>query len=85
MPRYGPSYELRTLTDNPFWRERIGQVVKEIIVQTLGEGEESCVALRFDNAVTVYVEYVNEEEFPDMLRIGSEPILNYHMLFCLPE
>ncbi|GEM_PF-5643018 len=76
MPAYGSSYMIRDLSENSFWMDRIGQKIEEIhILQSVFVSEynpnEFGIELIFADKKTVCIEYLDDEDNPDMIRVIS--------------
>lgn len=76
MPRYGDSYELKDVSSNSFWGGRIGQDIKQIILLKSKDWSEDypCefgVEISFANGTKVLIEYIDEEDYPDMIKVAD--------------
>jgi hypothetical protein len=74
MKQYGYSYIYKNLTDNSFWKLRVNKTIKKIIlIKSIYGSEENplefAVELEFENDTKVCIEYINEGDFPDTLRV----------------
>ena len=74
MKQYGDSYIYKELTDNSFWKLRVNKTIKKIIlIKSIYGSEENplefAVELEFENDTKVCIEYINEGDFPDTLRV----------------
>lgn len=72
MPRYGDSYINTDVTHNEFWRKRIGNEVSRIAILTsLDSGKwhrcEFGIKIELKNSVGIFIQYLDEEDFPDMI------------------
>lgn len=77
MIQYGDSYIYNNLTDNLFWKHRVGEVITKIIIfKSIYGSEENplefAVEFEFENDTKVCIEYLNEGDFPDTLRVIEE-------------
>lgn len=77
MPIYGESYIYMDVSHNSFWKSRIRQKIVEIyILQSEFCSEENpCefgLEIVFENNNKVCIEYLDEDDFPDTLRIVDE-------------
>ena len=76
MNHYGDSYEQRDVSNNTFWAERLGQEIKQILLLKTTDSSEECpgefgVELFFSSGVGVLIEYRDEENYPDMIRVSE--------------
>lgn len=76
MPRYGDSYELTDVSNNSFWGSRIGQKITQVILlKYKGWSEdypcEFGVEISFANGRKVLIEYKDEENYPDMIKVAD--------------
>jgi len=74
MPPYGESYELHDVSNNTFWRKRVGCPIQRIeILQSqyasLENPSEFAIEFSLTNGLRICFEYLDEEEFPDMVRV----------------
>ena len=74
MNQYGDSYIFKNLTDNLFWKQRIGEAITRItIFRSIYASEDNplefAVEFEFKNDTKACIEYLNEGNFPDTLRI----------------
>lgn len=74
MQPSGSSYIILNLSNNLFWQQRINQEIEAIdILQSnyasADNPSEFGVELKFKNGNYVCIEYINEEDFPDTIRI----------------
>ena len=79
MPAYGPSYIYRDITLNEFWSQRLGSEIKRVaaLKNVDSEGDfsrEFGLLISLGNGKSFVVEYLNEEEWPDMMRVSSRPL-----------
>lgn len=77
MSDYGESYTFYDVTDNDFWRIRTGKIIKSISIlkskyASLENSSEFGIGLKLDNGLEVYFEYLDEEDFPDTVRITEK-------------
>ncbi len=76
MPRYGDSYELTDVSDNVFWGERIGEKIIQLTLLRSSDWSEDYpsefgLEILFKNGKSVLIEYKDEEDFPDMIRVAD--------------
>ena len=74
MPEWGDSYVYKELTNNSFWQHRVNHKIEKItIFQSIyASGEnalEFAIEFEFENKSRVCIEYLNEGDFPDTLRV----------------
>jgi hypothetical protein len=77
MPVYGESYIYTNVSNNSFWTSRIGQKITEIYILqsefcSVENPSEFGLKIVFENNTKVCIEYLDEEDFPDTLRIVNE-------------
>ena len=77
MNQYGDSYIYKDLTNNLFWKKRVNKTITKItIVQSVYASKENslefAVEFEFENETKACIEYINDEDFPDTLRIIEE-------------
>lgn len=77
MPCYGESYTLLDVSNSAFWKWRIGQIVTRIEILkskhfSSENPSEFGIDLRFGNGLRACIEFLDEEDFPDTLRIVSD-------------
>ncbi|MGB7519095.1 MAG: hypothetical protein WA896_05630 [Spirulinaceae cyanobacterium] len=74
LPVPGESYTTLNLTNSDFWQERIDQNIKtiEIIKSQYASDHnpsEFAVEFKLENGKHFCIEYLDEEEFPDTIRV----------------
>lgn len=74
LPSPGSSYLMLEVTTNNFWRPRINQDIQKIeILKSLYASENNAsefgVEFQFTNGYHMCIEYLNEEDFPDTIRV----------------
>lgn len=74
MPLYGDSYELADVSNNSFWGERVGQETTQITIlrSTDWSKDYPCefgVEILFANGKKALIEYKDEEDYPDMIKV----------------
>ena len=74
---YSGSYHRTDVSKNSFWSQRIGQRVSQIEVFRSKYSSPTFPAefglqLTFENDLTVALEYINDEDWPDTLRIRAK-------------
>ena len=74
MPVYGDSYKLADTSNNSFWNERIGQEIKKLtLFKSFDHSEdypsEFGVEISFVNRKKVLIEYKDEDDYPDMIKV----------------
>lgn len=74
MHQYGDSYIYKDLTDNLFWKQRVGQAIMKVLILKSANATEKNpmefgVEFEFENDTRACVEFIDEGEFPDTLRI----------------
>lgn len=77
MKRYGESYQLKDVTGNSFWEKRRNiKIVSLKILKSKYASEENPeeFGLQFilENDENFLIEYLNDEEIPDTLRLAEE-------------
>ena len=77
MNQYGDSYVYKDLTNNSFWQQRVNKTITKIIIvkSVYGSKEnplEFAVEFEFENDTKACIEYINDEDFPDTLRVIEE-------------
>lgn len=77
MPRYGNSYLLVDVSDSPFWHDRIRQEISQIVYLKSSEWSEDYpsefgVEIVFANGKKILIEYLDEENYPDMMRVADQ-------------
>lgn len=79
MPTWGSHFSPIEPTANSFWAQRVGSPVAAVHAliskyATVDNRSEFAVELQLEGGLRVVVEYVNDEEHPDTLRLaGDEP------------
>jgi len=85
MPQYGDSYKLRDLSDNTFWRVRVDQEITELTLLKSADysdeyPSEFGIEISFINGEKALIEYKDEEDYPDMIRVtehySGQPCIN---------
>lgn len=76
MQRYGDSYELKDLTGNIFWSDRIGQEITRLRLFKSSDysddyPSEFGIEISFSNGEKVLIEYKDEEDYPDMIIVAD--------------
>ena len=74
MKQYGDSYIYKNLTDNSFWKQRVNRTITEVtLIKSIYASKENAlefaVKFEFENDIKACVEYINEGNFPDTLRV----------------
>ena len=74
MERFGSSYIILEVSNNLFWEPRINQEIEAIdILQSkyasIGNPSEFGIEFKFQNGTYVCIEYLDEEDFPDTIRV----------------
>ncbi|NES98365.1 MAG: hypothetical protein F6K32_24920 [Desertifilum sp. SIO1I2] len=74
LPITGSSYISLNLTNNNFWQERINQKIEKIEIlksqyASNNNPSEFAVEFQLKNGKCVCIEYLDEEEFPDTIRV----------------
>ena len=74
MNQYGDSYVYKDLTNNLFWKNRINnKIVRIVLVKSIYGSEDNAlefaVEFEFENDTKACIKYINEENFPDTLRV----------------
>ena len=74
MNQYGDSYIYKNLTNNSFWKQRVNRTISKIIIvkSVYGSKEnplEFAVEFKFENDTKACIEYINDADFPDTLRV----------------
>ena len=77
MPPYGNSYDLMDVSSNSFWSERVGQKITQVTIlkSTDCSDDYPCefgIAISFANGKKVLIEYMDEEEHPDMIKVAGK-------------
>lgn len=77
MPKLGEGYIPVDVSQNAFWRDRLNAPVLDlIIIQSANPSEqypcEFAVQFSLQGGLNVAVEYLNEEELPDMVRVVEQ-------------
>ena len=85
MPRYGDSYNLKDLSGNIFWVDRVGQEITQLMLFKSSDysddyPSEFGIEISFVNGKKVLIEYKDEEDYPDMIRVADhysdQPCIN---------
>lgn len=76
MPRYGDSYVLHDVSDNPFWQDRVNQEICQVVVMKASGWSDDYpsefgVEFLFKNGKQVQIEYLDEENYPDMIKVSG--------------
>ncbi|MDP1696380.1 MAG: hypothetical protein Q8L45_01110 [Xanthomonadaceae bacterium] len=76
MPRFGSSYELRDVSNNSFWSGKVGQEIKQIALLKSKDWSkdypcEFGIELSFSYGETALIEYLDEEDYPDMIKVAD--------------
>ena len=76
MPLYGDSYELVDVSSNYFWSERVGQKITQVTLlkSTDCSNDYPCefgIEISFANGKKVLIEYKDEEDNPDMIKVAE--------------
>ncbi len=76
MPAYGDSYETVEVSRNTFWQPRLFSPVSRIEilvpeVEVSDEPSECGLILTLETGPPVAIEYLDEEEYPDMIRVAD--------------
>ena len=74
MPHYGDSYNLRNLSGNVFWGDRVDQEITQLTLFKSSDysddyPSEFGLEISFINGKKVLIEYKDEEDYPDMIRV----------------
>ena len=77
MPKWGDSYIYKELTKNSFWRQRVNQKIDKITIfkSIYASGDnalEFAIEFEFENKTKACIEYLNEENISDTLRVIEE-------------
>ncbi len=77
MQRYGSSYITLNLSSNLFWQQRINQEVEAISIlqsryASTDNPSEFGVEFKLKNGTCLCIEYLDEENFPDTIRVLEE-------------
>lgn len=77
MPIYCESYKLLDLSNNDFWRLRVGKIVDGVSVLKGADSDsvylfEFGVELLLAGGISVLVEYLDSSEFPDMIKVSEK-------------
>lgn len=73
---YGDSYVLTDVSNNSFWADRIGQKITRLSLFKASDWSkdypsEFGIEISFNNGKKVLIEYVDDEEHPDMIKVAS--------------
>ena len=76
MPLYGDSYELVDVSSNSFWDERVDQEITQVTLlkSTDWSDDYPCefgIKISFANEKEVLIEYKDEEDHPDMIKVAG--------------
>jgi len=76
MLRYGDSYVLTDVSNNSFWDDRIGQKITRLTLLKASDWSEDYpsefgIIISFNNGKNVLIEYIDDEEHPDMIKVAS--------------
>ena len=76
MDVYGDSYFYADVTDNDFWKPRLNQAICHISLLQLEDADarypgEVAIEFEFQNGKKAVMEYLNDEECPDMIRVAA--------------
>ncbi len=76
-PLYGDSYVYMNVSHNSFWSSRIGQKIASINILQVESFDkyypaECVLEIIFENKTTACMEYIDNEDFFDALRVTSE-------------
>jgi hypothetical protein len=79
MKQYGDSYTFVDVTNNDFWRARVGKKIKSIeILQSKyaspDNPSEFGIKLGLESSTEVNFEYLDEEDYPDTIRVVAKYI-----------
>ena len=74
MPLYECGYVLQNVTDNIFWRDRVSQEIKKLTLLKYSDFSDNYpsefgIEVSFANNKKVLIEYKDEENYPDMIRV----------------
>ncbi len=72
MPDYGKFYKNIDVSHTHFWQQRLNKSINNIIILEDTDSIDICefgIEVYIDNASPFVIEYINEEEWPDMIRI----------------
>lgn len=88
MPNYGDSYEYLDVSKNPFWSVRVNQEISKITFlksSNWSEGypSEFGIEILFGNGKKVLIEYLDEEEYPDMIKLAEHYTGQNCIISCL--
>ena len=77
MSEYGESYIYCNVTENNFWKVRVKSKIKSVNIlkskySSLENPSEFGVGLKLENGLEIYFEYLDEEDFPDTVRVTAE-------------
>ncbi len=76
MSHYGNSYEQIDVSNNSFWSSRINQMISKVTLLKASDWSEDYpsefgVEILFNNGKKVLIEYLDEEEYPDMIKLSD--------------
>ncbi len=76
MPQYGDSYVLKNISNNSFWSNRVGQKIVKVKVLKASDSSEDYpsefgLEILFSNGEKVLIEYLNDQEHLDMIRVSN--------------
>jgi hypothetical protein len=74
MPKYEKYFEEVNVSENSFWKVRLNKTIKNIFILKSLYAEhdnpsEFGIELLFDDSNSLIIEYLDEEDWPDMMRI----------------
>ncbi|MCY7276701.1 MAG: hypothetical protein LH702_23940 [Phormidesmis sp. CAN_BIN44] len=77
MSKCGDSYTFLDVTNNDFWKIRIGKTIAEVSIlkskyASTDNPSEFGIELKLESNVEVYFEYLDEEDFPDTIRLTGK-------------
>lgn len=89
MPRYGDSYKPIDLTSNDFWKARIDHEIKTINIcisprEAAAPIEEFGLSIVFSNGMIALIEYVDEDDSRDTIRVSGGRCNRRHDSIKLP-
>jgi len=86
MPLYGSSYKQVDVSNDSFWKVRIGQTINQLTIYKASDWSEDYpsefgVEIMFENGKKALIEYVGNEENLDMVRV----VEGYEGLPCITK
>ncbi len=77
IPRYGECYAQLDVSNNTFWCDRVGQKMTQLTLLKASDWSENYpsefgIEILFNNGKRVFLEYIDDEKHPDMIRVAND-------------